>query len=218
MRKVFLLLAAAALLAPAAGAFAAEGDIKLPEPERSGGMPLFEAVANRQSARDFADVEVTPQQLSTLLWVTAGVNREDGKLTYATAMNVRDIIVYVFTKEGVYRYEPEGHSLTLIEKGDHRAATGKQDFVPRAAVDLVFVQDTERWKSTPAWGKISEASIRECGFAHIGSATQSAYLYAASQGWGARTRMSFDHAELAKLLKLTETQDPKLMQCVGPKP
>lgn len=218
MRKAFLLFAAAALLAVSSAAWAAEGDIKLPDPEKFGGMPLLEAVSNRQSARDFADVELTPQQLSTLLWVTAGVNREDGKLTYATAMNTQDIIVYAFTKEGVYRYEPASHSLTLIEKGDHRAATGKQDFVARAAVDLVFVQDIERWKSTPAWGRVSEASIKECAFAHIGSATQSAYLYAASQGWGARTRMSFDHAELAKLMKLTETQAPKLMQCIGPKP
>lgn len=217
MRKALFSLVAAALLAPAAGAFAADGDVRLPEPEKSGGMPVLEAIAKRQSVRDFADEAVTPQQLSTLLWATAGVNREDGKLTYATAMNAQDIIVFVFTREGVYRYEPKEHSLTLIEKGDHRAATGKQDFVARAAVDLVFVQDTERWKSTPAWGKITDAAISECGFAHIGSMTQSAYLYAAAQGWGARTRMSFDQAALSKLLKLTPTQSPKLMQCVGPK-
>ena len=36
---------------------------------------------------------------------------EDGKLTFATAMNVQDIIVYAFTREGVYRYEPADHSL-----------------------------------------------------------------------------------------------------------
>ena len=83
----------------------------------------------------------------------------------------------------------------------------------KAAVDLVYVQDTSRWT-----GDRPASVIENCGFAHIGAATQSAYLYAASQGWGARTRMSFDHAGLSKLMKLTETQDPKLMQCVGPKP
>ena len=213
MRKVLFLVVMAAIFVSAVCAFAEE-NIKLPEPEKSGGMSVLEAIANRQSARDFEDVEITQQQLSTLLWAAAGVNRDDGKLTYATASNVQDIIVYAFTREGIYRYNPSEHSITLIEKGDHREATGRrQAFVAKAAVDLVYVQDTSRW---PAGRPASV--VENCGFSHIGLSMQNVYLYAASIGWGARTRMSFDHAELAKLMKLTETQDAKLMQCVGPKP
>ena len=214
MKKTFVLCLSVLMLSVSGAALAADGDIKLPAPEKSGGSALLDAVASRQSARDFEDTELTSQQLSNLLWVTAGVNREDGKLTYATASNVQDIIVYAFTREGIYRYNPSDHSLTLIEKGDHRAATGRrQAFVAKAAVDLVYAQDTSRWK-----GDRPASVIENCGFEHIGAATQNAYLYAASQGWGARTRMSFDHAELAQLMKLTGTQDAKLMQCVGPKP
>ena len=219
MKKAFLLLTAVMVLAVSGAAWAAEGDIKLPAPEKTGTVTLMETIVNRQSARDFEDTELTQQQLSNLLWAVAGVNREgakpeDSKLTYATASNVQDIIVYALTREGVYRYNPADHSVTLIEKGDHRAAAGRrQPFVAKAAVNLVYVQDASRWP-----GDRPASVVENCGFAHIGAASQTAYLYAGSQGWGCRTRMSFDHDELKKLMKLTDKQDPKLMQCVGPKP
>ena len=41
----------------------AEDAIKLPDPVKTGGMPVLEAISNRQSAGDFADVELTPEQL-----------------------------------------------------------------------------------------------------------------------------------------------------------
>ena len=44
-------------------------DIQLPEPTRNGGMPLMEAVNNRQSSREFTDATLTHQQLSDMLWI-----------------------------------------------------------------------------------------------------------------------------------------------------
>lgn len=213
VRKIFILAMMLSMLFCAT--VSASDIVKLPAPVKSGGTPLLDAVANRQSVTDFKDVSISTKQLSNLLWVTAGVNRDDGKLTYATAMNMQDIIVYVFTKKAVYRYNPAEHNLTLIVKGDHRADTGGQPFVAKAAVDLVFVQDIDKWLKTGR--QIPEASIINCGFAHTGLSMQNAYLYAASQGWGARTRMSFDHDKLSTLLGLTETQKLILMQCVGPR-
>ena len=119
MKKVVvvMLVLFAVLSVPA---FAAE-DIKLPAPEKSGGIGVLDAVAARQSTGDFEDTELTLEQLSTLLWVAGGINRENGKLTYPTASNIQDMIIFVFTKSGVCRYNPEAHSLTLITEGDHRA-------------------------------------------------------------------------------------------------
>ncbi|MBQ3449143.1 MAG: nitroreductase family protein [Synergistaceae bacterium] len=193
----------------------AEDAIKPPDPVKTGGMPVLEAISNRQSAGDFADVELTPEQLSTLLWAAGGVNRENGKLTYPTASNVQDIIIFAFTKSGVYRYNPAEHSITKVADGDHRALTGtpRQAFVARAAVDLLFIQDTGKWPE----GRPADV-VLNCGFAHAGLSMQNVYLFAAFQGWGARTRMNFDREKLKELLGLTDKHNFTLMQCVGPKP
>lgn len=196
--------------------FAAEKNIKLPDPEKSGGIGVLDAVAARQSARDFKDTELTPQELSTLLWVAGGINREDGKLTYATALNLQDMILFVFMKSGTYRYEPSDHSLTLIAEGDNRVLTGGQPFVAKAAVDLLYIQDAGKWENPER--KIPPEVILNCGFAHAGLSMQNVYLYAASQGWGARTRMNFEREGLTKLLGLTDKHNFTLMQCVGTKP
>ena len=120
MKKVLVAVLVAAVLC---GASFAE-DIALPAPEKTGGIGVLDAISARQSAGDFVDEEITLQQLSTLLFAAGGVNRDNGKLVYPTAMNNQDMIIYVFTKSGVCRYNPESHSLTLIAEGDHRALTG----------------------------------------------------------------------------------------------
>ena len=212
MKKLVLTLVVVALMN--VSAFAAD-TIKLPAPEKSGGIGVLDAVAARQSAGDFEDTELTLEQLSTLLWVAGGINRDNGKLTYPTASNIQDIVIFAFTKSGAYRYNPEEHSLTLVAEGDHRALTGtpRQAFVAKAAVDLLYVQDTGKWPE----GRPADI-VLNCGFAHVGFSMQNVYLYAASQGWGTRTRMNFDREELTKLLGLTDKHNFTLMQCVGPKP
>ena len=115
----------------------------------------------------------------------------------------------------IYKYNPKEHSVTVIAKGDHRKLTGSQPFVAKAAVDLLYVQDAGKWES--AGRKTPAEAILNCGFAHTGFSMQNVYLYAASIGWGARTRMNFDREGLIKLLNLTKKHNFTLMQCVGPK-
>ena len=205
----------ALLLFSAPACLCAADAISLPAPQKSGGMPLLDAISARQSSRNFADTELTPEQLSTLLWVAGGVNRADGKLTYGTAMNLQDMILFVFTRSGTYRYDPAGHCLTLVKEGDHRALTGTQPFVAKAAADLVYVQDMGKWKALKR--KAPEADILNCGFSHAGLSMQNVYLYAASQGWGAVTRLSFDKQALGQFLGLNPEQKFTLMICVGPR-
>ena len=174
MKKLFLSFVLFSLLTSASFA----SDIKLPEPEKTGGINLLDAVAARQSAHDFVDTDISLQQLSTLLWVAGGVNRPDGKITFATALNTQDMIIFVFMREGTYRYNPADHTLTLIKEGDNRVLTGGQPFVAKAAVDLLYVQDTEKWGDR----KIPASDILNCGFAHAGLSMQGVYLYAASLG------------------------------------
>ena len=51
------------------------GVLKLPEPKREGGMPLYEALNLRKSSRNFVDSsdKITPELLSQALWSCYGV-------------------------------------------------------------------------------------------------------------------------------------------------
>lgn len=183
--------------------------IQLPAPAKSGGVTLTEALAKRQSSRDFADVELSPQQLADLLWCTAGVNRPDGKKVYPVARNRHDMTVYVVMRRGVYRYDPTGNRLEPVAEGDHRAKTGTQPFVGRAAVNLAYVHDMNMWTDTDHGA--------EFGFTHTGEMAQNAYLYAAGQNWAAVIRGMFDRDAMRDLLKLPENLHVRLVQSIGPK-
>lgn len=209
MKKFLVLLMLFFLALPVS---AEEEIINLPEPVKTGGRPLMEAISLRKSSSNFQDTELAAKDLATLLWAAGGINREDGKLVYPTAMDTKDIIIFVFTKSGVCRYNPESNSLTVIQKGDYRPYAAVQPFGAKAAVNLVYVQDTSRWPKIDA----TPEQIKQAGFSHAGFSMQNVYLYAASQGWGARTVMSMNYEKLPEILGLTSTQNLILALCVGP--
>ncbi len=209
MRKIFCTLTVMALCL--FGQAKAAETIQLPAPTLSGGISLTLALQQRQSQRNFADVDVSPQEMADLLWSTAGINRQDGKKVYAVAQNRHDMTVYVFTRQGVYRYDPQANTLTLLTAGDHRARTGEQPYVAGAAINLVFVQDMGMWPGQTEAGK-------ELGFAHTGEMVQNAYLYAAGQGWAAVVRGLVDRQALKQFLQLPPQHFVRLAQSIGPKP
>src|SRR5512132_4414253 len=111
-----LILALSALLA-APGSAAPQAapqnakSIQLPPPQKSGGKPLMQALAERQSNREFTAQALPPQLLSNLLWAAAGVNRPDGRRTAPSARNWQDIDIYVTLPDGVYVYDYKLHIL-----------------------------------------------------------------------------------------------------------
>ncbi|OJV88044.1 MAG: nitroreductase [Bacteroidia bacterium 44-10] len=177
-------------------------DIKLPAPDRTGGKPLMQALNERQSIRSYQDRELTPQQLSDLLWAANGFNRDD-KRTAPTANNRQELELYVTTMSGVYFYDARNHLLKEVKKGDHRAQAGSQDFVAQAALNLIFVSDMEK------------ASSKEYAYTNCGFVAQNVYLYCASEGLGVVVRGSFDKDKLRELLKLPSNQEVLLTQSVG---
>ncbi|SFT05987.1 SagB-type dehydrogenase domain-containing protein [Porphyromonadaceae bacterium NLAE-zl-C104] len=177
-------------------------DITLPVPDRTGGKPLMQALNERKSTRSYQDRELTLQQLSDLLWAANGFNRDD-KRTAPTANNRQELELYVTTKNGVYFYDARNHLLKEVKKGDHRAQAGTQDFVARAALNLVFVSD------------LGKASGKEYAYTDCGFVAQNVYLYCASEGLGVVVRGSFDKDKLSGLLSLEPNQEILLTQSVG---
>lgn len=185
----------------------------LPTPNKKGGMPLLETLNLRHSSRQFSDKALSMDQLSSLLWAANGINRpESGKRTAPTARNYQDMDVFVFMAQGVYKYDAIRHVLVLLQKEDHRKATGMQDFVQNAALNLVLVSDLSKMKDTPDEARVLYAGV------HAGCIVQNVYLWCASEGLNTVTRASFDATSLAKLLNLSGSQKVVMAQTVGFKP
>ncbi len=183
--------------------------ITLPKPRTSGGMPLMQALAERQTTRDFSEEKLSPQMLSDLLWAANGINRPDGRRTAPSPHNAQEVDVYVVTSDGAYVYEAKPNALRLVAAGDFRAATGKQDFVGKAAVNLVYVADYSRLGDASAEDKLLYSG------ATAGFIGQNVYLYCASEGLGAVVRAWVDKEALAKTLQLKPQQRVILAHTVG---
>lgn len=190
--------------------FDSSKSIRLPAPIMVGGMPLMQALAARQSQREFQVAVLPHQSLSDLLWAAGGVNRAElGGRTAPSAMNAQEVEVYAALATGLYRYEPTAHVLHLVAAADVRRVTGYQDFVDTAPLDLVYVADHGRMKMIPASHRESYASIA------AGAMAQNVYLYCASAGLATVMRAWFDRAALGQSMGLDADQQILLTQTVG---
>jgi len=189
---------------------AAAGATYLPAANTTGGLPLMQALAQRQSLREFDPAPLPAQTLSDLLWAAAGINRPElGGHTAPSAMNAQELDVYAALPIGLYRYAAPTQTLHLVNATDVRRVTGYQDFVDTAPLDLVFVANHARMTLVPAAKRNSYASVA------AGAMAQNVYLYCASAGLATVTRAWFDRAALAQAMGLNNDQQILLTQTVG---
>lgn len=205
--------------------------IKLNPPDLKRGLPFMEALAAKASAREFSEKELSPQDLSDLLWAADGINRPaENKSTASSAMNAHDIRIYVFMKEGAFLYDAPKHELLPVLAGDHRsqimmarpprpAAAPPAPPIAAAApaspppsnppVQIILVSDSERFaRGTPEqkfeWGALD-----------AGIVSQNISLFCAATGLKTRPKASMDKAKIRELLQLKDTQTIFLNHPVG---
>jgi SagB-type dehydrogenase family enzyme len=217
MRRTAFLVAALALATIATTALAAAEGLKpinLPAPDMEGGMPLMEALRARSTQREFDGRDLPSQVLSDLLWAAFGINRpESGKRTAPSAMNRQETDIYVAMKSGLYMYDPGKNLLAPVLAEDIREATGMQDFVKDAPVNLVYVADLTRMGNASKEDKMVYAA------ADVGFISQNVYLFCASEGLATVVRGYFDREKLSEAMGLGPEQHIVLTQTVGyPKP
>ena len=185
-------------------------DVALPAPRLDAAASLADALARRCSTREFAPRAVDPETLSALLWAACGVNRpESAHRTAPSARNWQEIDVYVVTEAAIHRYDPGRNELRPVAEGDHRAATGLQDFVARAPLNLVYVADFGRMSDATNENRVLYSGI------DTGVIAQNVYLYCASAGLGCVVRGLVDRDALARLLRLAPGQRVIAAQSVG---
>ncbi len=183
--------------------------ISLPAPDKSGGMPLMEAIARRRSMWEFSRKELPLPLLANLLWAANGINRPDGGRTAPSAMNTQEIDIYVALASGAYLYDTKANELQLVAGNDVRRVTGYQDFVDEAPLDLVYVADHGRMKLVPVSSRESFASSA------AGAIAQNVYLFAAGNGLATVIRAWIDREAIANALGLPHDHQVLLSQTVG---
>jgi len=201
--------AAAAVVARSALAAQEVAVMKLPPPRSQGGQPLIEVLKLRHSSRTYVDRALPPQVLSDLLWAAFGINRPSGDRTAPYWRHIMVIDIYAAMADGVWFYEPKTHVLQQHSRADIRAATGQQDFVAGAPLNLIYVAHGERMQDVSPEERRLYASV-DTGF--IG---QNVYLFCASEGLATVFRGAVDTKKLGQIMQLEQAQFVTFAQTVG---
>lgn len=190
---------------------AAQKDVimQLPPARAQGGKPLIEALKLRRSIREYADRALPSQVLSDLLWAAFGINRPSGDRTAPYWRHIMVIDIYAAMADGLWFYDPKRHVLQQRSRVDIRAATGLQDFVASAPLNLIYVAHGERMQDVTPVERRLYASV-DTGF--IG---QNVYLFCASEELATVFRGAVDTKKLARIMELDPTQFVTFAQTVG---
>lgn len=185
--------------------------IVLPQPRMSGGQPLLDVLHNRKSTREFASQQLSLDLISDLLWAADGYNRPETKhRTAPTAHDRQEIDIYAALETGLYLYDGEANLLHLITSQDLRTATGEQDFVATAPLDLIYVADLARMQDAADRTEQRFYSAIDTGFI-----AQNVYLFCASEGLATVVRGLVPRTRLAPLMRLRPSQRIIVAQSVG---
>ncbi|BAN89852.1 SagB/ThcOx family dehydrogenase [Aeropyrum camini] len=126
--------------------------VGLPEPARSSGVDVLEAIRMRRSRRSYSQRPLTAKEVSTLLFHVAGITGRawwgGPKRPYPSAGALQPVEVYLVVerveglKPGLYHYNPAGHCLEMLREGrllrELADVSLGQDHVADAAAALVL--------------------------------------------------------------------------------
>jgi SagB-type dehydrogenase family enzyme len=182
----------------------AVNEIALPAPHTTGRISVEQALATRRSIRQFASKDLTLEQIGQLAWAAQGItDPQTGHRTAPSAVAMYPLTIYLFTKDGVFRYLPQGHKLLQVFAEDKRgvlAATSAfgpnssgQPSVRNAPLVMVicanagkmlrFAANAEKWIDIEA-----------------GHAGENVHLQAVAMGLGSVTVGGINPAEAIKVL------------------
>ena len=173
-------------------------DVYLTYPNKLNPTSLMHALNYRQSTKNFSNTPVDDQTLSSLLWAAYGINRTTGERTIPTAMNHKELSLYVIKKEGAYFYDANSHALRQITPNDLTGIFQTQEYMKNVPLILV-------WTSTN----------KNYGAMHAGSSYQNVSLFVAAHEMGAVVRGFFDKEKIKADLKLNPNDEVLISMAVG---
>jgi len=187
--------------------------ITLHEPNKSGSMPLEQAIAVRRSRRHFLPKSLSLEQIGQLTWAAQGQDTSSKYRTTPSAGATYPLELFVITDEGMFRYIPAKHSLEKLTGRDLRSylasAAWGQDFIRAAPLTIVLAAEFIR-----TTGHYGERGIRYV-YMEAGHAAQNVHLQAEALGLGSVAVGAFDDAAVGKALSLPPNLEPLYMVAAG---
>lgn len=171
---------------------------------------LMEILKQRRSGRNYSARQLDLQTLSRLLWSAFGYNRAaEGRRTAPSAGDSQEIEICVALEEGLFHYDARASLLRQVSARDIRAATGIQDFVASAPVNLIYVANFPR---VPEVSRTEQEFYAALDAGHI---SQNVYLFCSAEGLATVARAMIDRSALAAIMGLSSDQEIILAQSVG---
>ncbi len=195
--------------------------VQLPEPRLKSEISLEEALLKRRSIREYANLPLTLEDVSQLLWAAQGITAKWGGRTAPSAGALYPLEVYLVVGNvenlaaGVYKYKPERHELVKVRDDDVRGELAKaalgQSWVKEGAIDIVIAAVYER--TTKKYGD------RGMMYTHMeaGHAAQNIYLQAAALDLGMVTIGAFYDDQVKDILDMPRNETPLYVIPVGRK-
>ena len=172
-----------------------ENPFELPDPIDLN-ITLEEAICRRMSVREFSEEDITDEELSTILWHAYGVSNEETRNIHAVT-NEYTITIYVLAPCGVWRYNPENHSLIKHRRFD---------------MTWIGQYDTASVKIGLVWDKNKCANENYAG-AEIGEICQNIYFTCNALNLGTVTTAS--EVNQLYLIGLPINEKPKIIMPIG---
>lgn len=183
---------------------AMETAIALPAPDTQGRVTLEQALAQRQSHRQFQDSALSVEEVSQILWAAQGITGDRRRRTAPSAGATYPLEIYLVAGHvdgldaGVYHYDNRAHRLVPVRKGDVRhalsgAALG-QRMLAAAAVTIVIAAVYQRTASR--YGERAQRYVHM----EVGHAGQNIYLQAQALELGTVSVGAFNDAKVKSLL------------------
>jgi len=194
--------------------------VQLPKPNYTSNTSIEEALNKRRSVRDFKKEPLSLAEVAQILWSAQGITNKSDQLKtapsagalypleiYLSAANVKDLAA------GVYKYNPQNHTLKKILAGDKRIeisnASLRQESIESSSALVIIAAIYER--TSVKYGKRTERYVNmEVG--HVG---QNIYLQAVSLGLGTVMIGAFEDDKLKKALELQADEFPLAVYPLG---
>lgn len=193
--------------------------VQLPAPLADSDISVEKALCERRSIRDYRSEPLALSEISQLLWAAQGVTASGFYRAAPSAGALYPIEVYVIAgrveslAEGIYRYSPKKHLLTLEREGDYRRELCKaalmQDCIRYAPCSIVIAAVYER-----TTGKYGDRGVR---YVHmeVGHVAENISLQAVSLHIGTVIVGAFSDDEVKMAIGLPRRERPLCIMPLG---
>lgn len=188
-------------------------EIELPDPVLKGEVSVEETIQKRRSVRKYQSKDLTPQQISQLVWAAQGITDKRALRSAPSAGALYPLEIYVVKKDGLFHYIPEEHKLVRKKDGDLRsrlaAAALGQSFVAQAPVSIVMCAVYDR-----VAGRYGQRGVRYTDI-EVGHAAENVHLQAVALGLASVPVGAFRDDAVSAVLGLTGDEVPIYIVPVG---